>query len=131
MALIRTPLGRARGMGSAKHGVGHFIAQRITAIALVFLLSWGVWSALGLARGDYESASAWMRSPLNAAFVVLLALAAFWHMRIGMQVIIEDYIAKTSTKAALLVLNLFVCWLAGALTILALLKVALSGVGVI
>ena len=129
MALIRTPLGRARGLGSSKHGVGHFIAQRVTAIALVLLLMWGVASAIGLAHGDYDSATQWLRSPLNAALASLLAFAAFWHMQLGMRTIVEDYFAKPGTKGFLLVLNVFICWLGGALTILSILKVAFSSAG--
>lgn len=123
----RTALGRARGLGSAKHGVGHFIGQRVSAVALLFLVLWGIWSALALARGDYQSARGWLRSPLNAALMALLAIASFYHMQLGMRVIVEDYIQRPATKAALLLANLFVCWGAGALTIVCLLKVALSG----
>ena len=130
MSVVRSPLGRARGMGSAKHGVGHFIAQRVTAIALLILLSWGVVSVIGIAHGDYGTASDWLRSPVNAALAILLAFAAFWHMQIGMRVIIEDYFQKASTKGALLVLNIFVSWLGGALTIVSILKVALAPAGV-
>ena len=126
MARIRTPLGRARGMGASKHGVGHFIAQRVTAIALVLLVIWGLAAGLSLAHGDYESAAEWLRSPINAGLASLLALAAFWHMQLGMRTIIEDYFAKAATKGALLVLNVFVGWLGGALTIICILKVALS-----
>lgn len=126
MAHIRTPLGRARGLGSSKHGVGHFIAQRVTAVALVLLVLWGALAALRLAQGDYDDAVRWLRSPLNAALASLLAFAAFWHMQLGMRTIIEDYIARPATKGALLILNIFVGWLGGALTILSILKVALS-----
>ena len=130
MSVIRTPLGRARGMGSAKHGVGHFIAQRVTAIALILLVLWGVAASVALAHGDYVSASEWLRSPLNAALAALLAFAAFWHMQLGMRVIIEDYFQRAGTKAFLLVLNILVSWLGGALTIVSILKVALAPAGV-
>ena len=73
MAVVRSPLGRARGMGSSKHGVGHFVAQRVTAVALIFLVLWALASALTLANGDYEGAAAWLRSPINAALACLLA----------------------------------------------------------
>ena len=129
MALIRTPLGRARGLGAAKHGVGHFIAQRVTAVALAILVLWGVLSALSLSSGDYDGAVAWLHAPLNAALASLTALAAFWHMQLGMRTIIEDYFARPLTKGVLLVANVFVAWLGGALTILAILKVALSASG--
>jgi succinate dehydrogenase / fumarate reductase membrane anchor subunit len=128
--VVRSPLGRARGMGSAKHGVGHFIAQRVTAAALVVLVFWAVLSALNLARGGYDEAVDWLHSPVNAGLAVLLALAAFWHMQLGMRTIIEDYFARPATKAVCLVLNVFVCFGGGALTIIALLKVALGGGGV-
>ena len=130
MSVIRTPLGRARGLGSAKHGVGHFIAQRVTAIALALLVLWGVLAAISLAHGDYASASEWLHSPVNAALAALTAFAGFWHMQLGMRVIVEDYIHKPGTKAVLLVLNIFVSWLGGTLTIVSILKVALSPAGV-
>jgi succinate dehydrogenase / fumarate reductase membrane anchor subunit len=128
MTGYRTPLGRARGLGSAKTGVGHFIGQRVSAVALVFLVLWGVWSAFFLARGgDYESARQWLASPVNAALLVLTAAAAFYHMQLGMAVIVEDYIHKPATKALLLIANVFVCFAGAALTIVCLLKVALGG----
>ena len=130
MAVVRSPLGRARGMGSSKHGVGHFIAQRVTAIALVLLVVWALAASLQLAHGDYDSAATWLHSPVNAALASLLAFAAFWHMQLGMRTIIEDYFARPATKAVCLLLNIFVCWAAGALTILSILKVALSTSGV-
>jgi succinate dehydrogenase / fumarate reductase membrane anchor subunit len=130
MAVIRSPLGRARGMGSSKHGVGHFIAQRVTAIALVLLVLWALAAGIALAHGDYGSAVTWLHSPLNAGLASLLAFAAFWHMQLGMRTIIEDYFARPATKAVCLVLNIFLCWGAGALTILSILKVALSASGV-
>lgn len=129
MAVTRSPLGRARGLGASKHGVGHFIAQRVTAIALVLLVIWAVSAAVGLARGDYDSASAWLRSPVNAALASLTAIAAFWHMQLGLRTVIEDYFAEAGTKATLLVLNVFVTWAGGAVTVLAILKVALTPSG--
>jgi succinate dehydrogenase / fumarate reductase membrane anchor subunit len=129
MAVYRTPLGRARGLGSAKDGVNHFIVQRVTAAALVLLVLWGAWSVLTLARGDYDDAIGWLRSPLNAGLASLLAVAGFWHMQLGMRVVIEDYIHKAGTRAALLVLNVFVSWAGGALTVICLLKAAFGGSG--
>jgi succinate dehydrogenase / fumarate reductase membrane anchor subunit len=125
----RTPLGRARGLGSAKDGVGRFITERVTSVALVFLVIWGVCSALTLARGGYTGAVHWLGSPLNAALLALLAIAGFLHMQVGMAVIIEDYIEKHTTKAGLLLLNAFVCWGGLALTVVCLLKVALTAGG--
>jgi len=127
----RTPLRRARGLGSAKHGVGHFIGQRVSAAALIPLTLWGLWSAFTLARGGYDGAIAWLRSPIDAALIALLALAAFYHMQIGMRVIIEDYVHAKGWRTTLLIGNLFLCWGAAALTLVCLMKVAFGAGGAI
>ena len=127
MATYRTPLGRARGLGAAKHGVGHFIGQRVSAVALIFLVLWGVFSALTLARGGYSDAVGWLHNPVNAALLALTVIAASYHMQLGMRVIVEDYIARPITKTILLVLNVFVVWGGCALAVVSVLKVALGG----
>ena len=123
----RTPLSRARGLGSAKHGVGHWISERVGAIALVPLTLWAVFGVLRLAAGDYAFAVVWLHDPLNAVLMVLTIAISFWHMHSGMRVIIEDYIHVAFSKASLTLLSLFVCGLAGALAIFSILKVALGG----
>ena len=130
MPAYRTALGRARGLGSAKHGVGHFIAERVSSVALTPLVLWAVWAGIILARGGYDGARAWIASPINAVLVVLLVVSGFYHMQIGMRVIVEDYIHKPRSKAVLLMANAFVCWAGTALTVICLLKVALLGAGV-
>jgi succinate dehydrogenase / fumarate reductase membrane anchor subunit len=127
MASFRTPLGRVRGLGSAKHGVGHFINQRMTGAALVLLILWVVKVALAMARADYQTMALWLHSPWNAVPAVLLIGVAFTHMSIGMRVIIEDYIEVPASKVALLVLNAFVCWAGAAVGIFSILKVAFGG----
>jgi succinate dehydrogenase / fumarate reductase membrane anchor subunit len=127
MTSYRTSLGRARNTGAAKHGVGHFITQRVSAIALAPLGLWALYSALGLSRAGFEGADAWLHAPFNAILSILLAVAATVHMRIGMTEVIEDYIHKASTKAVLLVLNYFVCVLAGVAAVFCILKIALTG----
>jgi succinate dehydrogenase / fumarate reductase membrane anchor subunit len=123
----RTPLSRARGLGSAKHGVGHWISERVGAIALVPLTLWAVFGVLRLAAGDYDFAVVWLHDPLNAVLMVLTIAISFWHMHSGMRVIIEDYIHVAFSKAGLTLLSLFVCGLSGALAIFSILKVALGG----
>ena len=123
----RTPLGRARGLGSAKHGVTHWISERVSSIALVPLTLWMAFGVLRLAAGDYDFAVAWVSQPLNAVLMVLTLAIGFWHMHAGLRVVIEDYIHETLSKTALLLINLFVCGLAGALAVFAILKVALGG----
>jgi succinate dehydrogenase / fumarate reductase membrane anchor subunit len=127
MVSYRTSLGRARGLGSAKHGVGHWIAERVSSVALVPLSLWGVISALSLSRVGYEGAAAWLQSPLNAVLASLLFAVSFQHMHAGLRVIVEDYIHTPGAKAGLLLLNLFVCVLGGAVAVFCILKVALVG----
>jgi succinate dehydrogenase / fumarate reductase membrane anchor subunit len=126
MVSYRTPLGRARGLGSAKHGAGHWVSERISAIALVPLVVWMVYAVLQLAAGDYGYAVHWVQNPLNATLAALTLAIGFWHMHSGLRVVVEDYIHKALTKSALLLLNLFVCGLVGALAIFSILKVALG-----
>ena len=126
MASYRTPLSRARGLGAAKHGVGAWIGERVSALALVPLTLWGVYAALRIAAGGYDFAVAWAHDPVNATLMVLLLAVSFWHMQAGLRVVIEDYIHTTLGKSALLILNLFVCVLAGALSIFSILKVAFT-----
>ena len=130
MVSYRTPLGQARGLGSAKHGASHWVAEKVSAVSLVPLVVWMVFAVLQLAAGDYGFAVHWIQSPLNATLVVLTLAISFWHMHAGLRVVVEDYIHKTLTKSALLLLNLFVCGLAGALAVFSILKVAL-GAGVL
>ena len=128
MTRYRTELGRARGLGSAKHGVGSFIAERVSSVAMILLSIWAVWFALGAARGGYEGAQALLASPVNAALAILTLGVGLYHAMIGMRVVIEDYILRTSTKMVLLILNAFIGWGATAIATVAILKVTF-GVG--
>jgi len=127
MVSYRTPLSRARGLGAAKHGVGHWIAERVSAIALVPLVLWLVYGVLTLATTDYDGAAAWIAQPLNAVLMTLTIVVGFWHMHAGLRVVVEDYIHVALTKAGLLLINLFVCVLCGSLAVFSILKVALGG----
>lgn len=123
----RTPLSRARGLGSAKHGVGHWISDRVASVALVPLVLWGVYSGLRLAQLDYYGAVAWIADPVNATLSILLIAISFMHMHAGMRVIIEDYVYSHLNKAAAILGSLFLTGLLGALAIMSILKVALGG----
>lgn len=127
MVSYRTPLGRARGLGSAKHGVGHWISERVSSVALIFLVLWAIWAGFTLAPAGYEGAVAWLASPVNTVLTVLLLVVGFWHMCSGMRVVVEDYIHTPIAKSVLLLLNLFACVAIGALAVFSVLKVALSG----
>jgi len=123
MSVYRTALGRARGLGSAKSGVGHFIAERVSSVALILLTVWLLWIAVSVARGGYQVARSLLGSPVNTALAILTIVVGLYHAMIGMRVIIEDYIGRPVTKAALLMLNAFVGWGAAALASVSLLKI--------
>jgi succinate dehydrogenase / fumarate reductase membrane anchor subunit len=127
MVSYRTSLGRARGLGSAKHGVNHWIAERVSSIALVPLSLWGLFSAITLSRVGFEGASTWLHAPVNAVLAALLTLVSFQHMHAGLRVVVEDYLHTPGTKTLALLLNLFVCVLGAALAVFCILKVALTG----
>jgi succinate dehydrogenase / fumarate reductase membrane anchor subunit len=124
---FRTPLSRARGMGASRHGVGHFMTERVSGMALVPLSLWAVFAGLKLGAGDFEGAAVWLSSPINAVLLAVLLVTALIHLQGAVQVVIEDYIHKFTTKSALVILNLFVCVLSGALGVFSILKVALTG----
>jgi succinate dehydrogenase / fumarate reductase, membrane anchor subunit len=103
---MRTPLGRVRAHGASGEGTGHFIAQRVTSIALVLLAPWFVVSvALAVRDASYLATIDWIADPINAVGVILLVAIGLYHMSIGMQEVIVDYILKPSTKMILLFLN--------------------------
>ncbi len=108
MADLRTPLSRAKGLGAAKTGSGHFIAQRVSAVALLVLIPAFVWIIARLPDMSYEAARAAIGGPLGALVVLLTLTAAFYHMRLGLQVVIEDYITNPVTRAGLLIVNTLV-----------------------
>lgn len=124
---LRSPLGRVRGLGSAKSGTEHFWAQRVTAVALIPLTLWFVYSILALGSGDHAAASAWMRSPVNAVLLLLLVCATFHHMQLGLQVVIEDYIHAEGLKISSLVIVKGASLLLGVASVFAILKVSFGG----
>ena len=126
MTSYRTDISRARGLGAAHHGAGHWLSERITSVALVPLGLWGVYSVLHLARAGYEGAVDWLQSPVNAVLLVLTLAISFLHMHNGMRVVIEDYIEHKPTHFALIFLSGAACLLAAAFSIFAVLKVALG-----
>jgi len=121
-----TPLGSVRGLGSAKSGTEHFIHQRVSAIALVFLVPWFIFSIMHATKAGYAGAEAWVAKPWNAILLILLFGAALYHMRLGLQTVIEDYIGKSGTRQALLILNTFAVFALMAAAILSVLKIWIS-----
>jgi succinate dehydrogenase / fumarate reductase membrane anchor subunit len=123
---LTTKLSRVRGLGAAGHGVGHWWLQRVTAVALIPLTVWFVSSLVHLVQTpNVVKVAEWLSSPLNALMLVLLQIALFFHAKLGLQVVIEDYIKCPVTKYALLLANTFICFLFAGITILATLKLHL------
>jgi succinate dehydrogenase / fumarate reductase membrane anchor subunit len=122
---LRSGLGRVRGLGSAKEGVNHWWAQRVTAIALVPLTLWFVASVVVLAGADHASVSAWIARPLNTVLLLSLLAATFWHAALGLQVVIEDYIHQERAKLVVLLAVKALLVLIGLSGMLAVLRVAL------
>ena len=103
-----TELGRVRGLGSAKTGVHHWLVQRVTAFANLGLVGWLVFSLMRLPVFDYTALTNWLSSPLVAVPMMLMIVSVFWHLRLGLQVLIEDYLHNEATKIfALMLLNFY------------------------
>tara|TARA_A100001037_G_scaffold189086_1_gene169293 strand:- start:2448 stop:2825 length:378 start_codon:yes stop_codon:yes gene_type:complete len=100
---MRSPLSRARGLGSAKTGTAHWWAQRLTALALVPLVIWFVVSMIVVTGADHEAAVAFISIPINAVLLILLIVATFRHGQLGLEVVIEDYIHTKWLEVALII----------------------------
>ncbi|MAC12379.1 succinate dehydrogenase, hydrophobic membrane anchor protein [Novosphingopyxis sp. YJ-S2-01] len=122
-----TELGRVRGLGSAKEGAHHWIGQRLTALANLLLLLWFVGSLLALPSLGYQTVATWLSSPLVAVPMILLVISTCWHLRLGLQVFIEDYAHEPSAKLPLLIILNFYAIAAAALGTFAVLKLAFTG----
>ena len=124
---LRTPLGRARGLGSAKEGVSHWWAQRVTAVALVPLVIWFVILVIRLPHADYEQAITWLAYPINNVLLVLLLGCVFYHTVLGLQVVIEDYVHTEGLKIITLLVVKFTAIVLAASAIFAVLSIAFGG----
>jgi succinate dehydrogenase / fumarate reductase membrane anchor subunit len=123
---LRSPLGRARGYGSAKDGVHHFWVQRVSAVALVPLTLWFVFSAAQLSAASYGAVKHWVSAPSVAVMLVLFIATLFYHSMLGIQVVVEDYVAGEGRKLVTLLVLKFAHAIAAAAGIFAVLKIALG-----
>ena len=125
-AKFRSPLHQAKGLGSAKSGVGHFWWQRVTAIVLALLVPYIVFLMARVGVADVETLRATIAQPWNAIIFITFAIAMFWHAKLGLQVVIEDYIHHRGLHLALQIL-LLLGTLIGVLTaIFAIARIALT-----
>ena len=124
---LRTELGRVRGLGSAKEGVHHWWAQRVSAIALIPLSLWFVAQIVFLTDVDRATAIQWLGSPLTLGLMSLFLATLIYHAVLGLQVVIEDYIHAKAAKLALLLLIQFAGFALAAAGIVAMLVIAFYG----
>jgi succinate dehydrogenase / fumarate reductase membrane anchor subunit len=124
---MRTPLGRAIGLGSAKEGVDHWWAERITALALVPLTLWFVVAVIQLVGADRAAFVEWIRHPVPAVLLVLLLIATFYHNALGLQVVIEDYVENEALRFGLIIIIKLVSVVLTVLGIFAVLKLSIAG----
>jgi len=122
----RTPLARARGLGSAKDGVGHWWAQRLTAIALIPLVVWFAVSLVMLSGADYATVRAWIGSPLVMVLLILVIGIGLHHGQLGMQVVLEDY-TDGAWRVVWIVLVKFIAAVFGLAAIVAILRIGFGG----
>ena len=127
MPLLQTPLARARGKGSAHHGVGHWWAQRATAVALVPLTVWFVISVIGLSGAGYYTVMDWLSAPGNAALLLLVVGFVLYHATLGLQVVLEDYVRCRMLRTVSVLAVKGLALLLAALAAVSILKVAFGG----
>lgn len=124
---LRTPISHIKGLGSAKDGLGHWTMQRLTAVANVILIAWFLISAMTLAGAGYQETQAWLASPVTAGLMLLLIASAFYHAKLGLQVVIEDYLHHGGLKIAAIVAVTLVTSGLGVVCAVAVLKTSLAG----
>jgi succinate dehydrogenase / fumarate reductase membrane anchor subunit len=121
------PLSRARGLGSAKHGLQHWWRQRVSAVALVPLTLWFVYSAVRLTGAGQADVIHWLARPVSAILMSLFIVAMFYHLSLGVQVVIEDYVHRDAVKLTSLLFVKGVIVLTAAAALFTVLHVAVGG----
>jgi succinate dehydrogenase / fumarate reductase membrane anchor subunit len=125
MTDLRSPLSKVKGLGSAKDGTHHFWHQRLTALLLIPLVLW-VGFSLAALPVDHATLSGWIQQPWVSVALVLLIIVNFYHAKLGLQVVIEDYVASHAKRTAMLLISSLVCLLAGTIGVIAILKISLG-----
>ncbi len=123
--IMRSPLGRARGLGTARAGSHHWWAQRLTALALVPLTIWFIFSIIHLSGASHQAVIAWLSSPLTLALMLALIVATFHHLQLGVQVVIEDYVNDERVKMGAVLGVKALCTLLAIVCIVSVMKIGL------
>ncbi|QCB53415.1 succinate dehydrogenase, hydrophobic membrane anchor protein [Sphingopyxis sp. PAMC25046] len=121
-----TRLGRVRGLGSSHHGSAHWLQQRLTALGNLLLVGFLFVSFLRLPMTDHAAVSRWASNPTVALALILMTVSVFWHLRLGLQVMIEDYVHGEATRLLSLVLLNFYAIGGAAYGIFAIVRIALA-----
>ena len=121
-----TPIARVRGLGSAREGAEHWWHERLSSVALLLLFVWLIVSLLRLPALDHRGITEWLRDPLAAVPMLLLVLATFWHLQMGVKVVIEDYVHDEGNRFLTIMLLDFAAILGAAFGLFAVLKIAFS-----
>jgi succinate dehydrogenase / fumarate reductase membrane anchor subunit len=124
---LRSPLNRARGLGSAKDGVHHWWAQRLTALALIPLVIWFAISLVMMSGADYGMVRAWIGSPIAMVLLILTIVIGLHHGQLGIQVVIEDYVHSEGLKLALIVAVRFIAVFFGLAATVAIMRIGFGG----
>src|SRR5580704_2833655 len=124
--MLRSPLGRARGLGSARSGSKHWWGQRLTAVALVPLTLWFIWSMLRLTGASQADVADWLASPVRLALLLALIASTFHHLQLGLQVVIEDYVPHEGVKLAAVLAVRGLCILLGLICAISALTLGLN-----
>ena len=122
-----TSIGKVRGLGSAHHGAHHWLIQRTTAISNLVLMSWLLVSLLLMSDYSYSTVTTWLSKPIAAVPMMLLIISVFYHARLGLQVLIEDYVQDSGSKFAVLSALNLLAFGAGGFAVLSVASLALTG----
>jgi succinate dehydrogenase / fumarate reductase membrane anchor subunit len=120
---LRTPLAKVKGLGSAKQGTHHWWYQRLTALALLPLSLWFVYSLVSMSSVDYTTITNWLRLPYITVLLIMFVVALFYHAQLGLQVVIEDYLDSEWQKISCIILVKFLSVLGGLASVLSILNV--------
>jgi len=123
---LRSPLGKVLGLGAAKEGAGHWWAQRVSAVALVLLTPWFLLALMAIGDLSYANVVAWIAAPMNTVLLSLLVLTVTYHAQLGLQVVVEDYVAGKGTRMVTMLVINFGLIVLGLLGVFSVLRIAFA-----
>lgn len=123
---METPLGKVRGLGASGEGAHHWWLERLTSLSTLLLFIWFGVSLLRLPALDHRTITEWLADPIVAVPMLLLVVSTFWHLKLGLQVVVEDYVHDEGSRFFWIVLVNFASVFAGALALFAVLRIALG-----